>query len=205
MEKTKEVQELSTPAGINICGGDFVLSVVKDGGGKDKTTLSVMAPTAAKKQVVVEGAYSDWPPRQWNFFRELARRYYGEDVEKELERLEEETRAKKIAEELPIVEDSAPPHFWAAHTLELHMSREGKYVRIVGHTYPHRAELRQMGLAWDARLKAWGAQFSEELVQKAVEFVRKNDQKTDPIKAGMVRCEHCGRWTSRPRQGTEDL
>jgi len=63
-------------------------------------------------------------------------------------------RKKKIAEEFPIVEDSALPHFLAAHSLELHMSREGKYVRIVGHTYPHRAELRQMGLTWNARLKA---------------------------------------------------
>jgi hypothetical protein len=57
-----------------------------------------------------------------------------------------------------------------------------------------------MGLAWNAQQKVWGAQFSENLMQKAVEFIRKNDQKTDPIRAGMVRCEHCGRWTAGQNQ-----
>ena len=176
---------------ISLCGGDFTLSV-----SNGRTILNAIVPTPAKRQIAVEGAYPDWPARQWGFFLGLVQHIYrNRGLEDELKRLEEEIRKKKIAEELPIVEGFVPPYFWAAHFLELHVSREGKYIRIVGHTYPHRAELRRMGFTWDARLKAWGAQFSEELMQKAVEFVKRNDKKTDPIGAGMVRCEHCSRWT----------
>jgi hypothetical protein len=183
--------QFSPSAGIEICGGHFVLSVSGDG----RTVLSPKVPVGVKGRIVVDGAYHSWRAGQWRFLRDLAKTYYGEHVEKELERIEEEMRAKKVAEELPIVEDPAPPRFWAAHTLELHVSR-GNYIRIAGRTFPHRQELRQLGFVWDARLKVWEAQFSEELFKKAVEFVREHDQRTDPIRAGMVQCEHCGRWTA---------
>ena len=181
---------------VDLCGGDFTLSV-----NNGRTILNAIAPTPAKRQIAVEGAYPDWPARQWGFFLGLVQRIYNDkNLEDELKRIEEEIRKKNITEELPIVEDSALPHFWAAHTLELHVSREGKYIRVVGRTYPYRTELRQMGFTWDARLQVWGAQFSEELIQKAIEFVERNDKKTDPEGGGMVRCEHCNRWTPQSQK-----
>ena len=176
-------------------GGDFALSV--DGG---KTVLIAISPVAVKKQIVVEGAYTDWPMRQWTFFLELVKRTHKDErLDGELAKFAEEIRNRKIAEELPIVDDdSAPPSPWAAHSLELHVSHDRGHLRVTGHTFPHRVELKRMGFAWDRKLKVWSARFSEELLRQAIEFIKKYDRKVDPVPTGMVRCEHCNRWTKRP-------
>lgn len=178
---------------IELCGGDFVLSVA---GGRTILTAVAPAPTT-RKQITVKGRYFEWPHREWEFLRKLADRFYQcKDLDAELERVEEQSRKRWISAELPIVnDDNSVPRFWAAHSLELHVSRKRGYIRIGGRTYGHRAELRRMKFAWDRGLKMWTAPFSDVLLRRATDFVRNHDRKVDPVAAGMVRCIHCGRWT----------
>lgn len=178
---------------------DFELSL-HGSGASAKTIITMIAPIPdiKRKQLVFSGDYREWVHGQWEFARRLVRQYWQrEDLCQELENMETNIRKQRIREEVPLVDDDedALPQFWAAHTLEVHVSRTRGYVRIYGRTFEIREELKRRRFQWYSARKYWHTEYSEENIKNAVEIAKKYDEKFDPVENNLSRCPCCNRWT----------
>jgi hypothetical protein len=80
------------------------------------------------------------------------------------------------------------------HSLAVRYSQKNNKVKVAGKTYDIKEELKSAGFRWDGNEKCWYTDYSEDNLQKAVDIVKKYDQKRDYEAEGYVQCWECGRW-----------